>query len=174
MYPFTLRGTDPMSMWIIGNKWKNWKNVSGKKNTLSKTKYITGNQNTTKDSRAFCLILKQRKTTFLENTLVRSSDIMTNKQTDPWRCGEPLTDEEFREVRYATRIWLLQERVPLSFIEARIYLHEEKPESLNDIATRFGIPLEEIARTESSVKMKVENAEQKREIFFGHSPIYPA
>ena len=98
---------------------------------------------------------------------------MTDEKTGPWRCGDPLTYEEFREIRYATRIWLLQERVPLSFIEARIYLHEEKPETLNDIATRFGIPLEEIARTEPSIRKKVENAEQKREIFFGHSPINP-
>ena len=60
----------------------------------------------------------------------------------PWQHGEILTDEEFRMVRYATRSWLLQERVPLSFVQARIYLHEEKPETLEEIAEKFNLPID--------------------------------
>lgn len=37
-----------------------------------------------------------------------------------WVVGGILTDEEFREVRYATRSWLLQERVPLTFVQADV------------------------------------------------------
>lgn len=70
---------------------------------------------------------------------------MPKQKTRPWRQGEPLSEEEFRELRYATRMWLLQERVPLSFVEARIYLHREKPETLGDIARRFGLSEKEVA-----------------------------
>ena len=99
---------------------------------------------------------------------------MTKGKSRPWRYGEPLTDAEFREVRYATRMWLLQERVPLSFIEARIYLREEKPESLEDIALRFGMSIEGVHRLEPEIRKKVENARGQREIFFGHDPVYPS
>lgn len=98
---------------------------------------------------------------------------MTKQKSRPWRYGEPLTDEEFREVRYATRMWLLQERVPLSFVEARIYLHEEKPETFEEIAQRFNLTVEKIQKMEPEIKSKVEDAMSQREIFFGHTPIYP-
>jgi len=90
-----------------------------------------------------------------------------------WTLDEILSDEEFRMVRYATRMWLLQERVPLSFIEARIYLHDEKPETLEDIAERFGYPIDEIRGSIPEIEKKVEGAMKEREIFFGHTAIYP-
>lgn len=94
-------------------------------------------------------------------------------RSHPWRSGEPLTEDEFREVRYATRIWLLQERVPLSFAEARIYLRREKPETPEDIARRFGLSAEDILRSDPEIIGKVAKAEAERDIFFGHGPICP-
>ena len=91
----------------------------------------------------------------------------------PWQHGEILTDEEFRMVRYATRSWLLQERVPLSFVQARIYLHEEKPETLEEIAEKFNLPIDRVKEAEPIIRKKVEDAEKERDIFFGHSPIFP-
>lgn len=91
----------------------------------------------------------------------------------PWQHGEILTNEEFRMVRYATRSWLLQERVPLSFVQARIYLHEEKPETLEEIAEMFNLPINKVKEAESIIRKKVEDAEKERDIFFGHSPIFP-
>ena len=91
----------------------------------------------------------------------------------PWQHGEILTDEEFRMVRYATRSWLLQERVPLSFVQARIYLHEEKPETLEEIAEKFNLPIDKVREAEPIIKKKVKDAEKERDIFFDHSPIYP-
>lgn len=91
----------------------------------------------------------------------------------PWQHGEILTDEEFRVVRYATRSWLLQERVPLSFVQARIYLHEEKPETLEEIAEKFNLPIDRVKEAEPIIRKKVEDAEKERDIFFGHSPIFP-
>ena len=114
------------------------------------------------------------KSIFLAITQNRSSISMSKKKTRPWRYGEPLTDEEFHDVRYATRMWLLQERVPLSFVEARIFLHEEKPETLEEIALRFGLSIEDVLRSEPEIRKKVEEAMDDREIFFGHTPIYPS
>lgn len=98
---------------------------------------------------------------------------MSDGKTRPWRYGEPLTNEEFRMIRYATRSWLLQERVPLTFLQARIYLHKEKPETLEEIAERFGLPIEKVLEAESIIRKKVEEAEKERDIFFSHTPIYP-
>ena len=98
---------------------------------------------------------------------------MSKEKTQPWYPGRILNDEEFRMVRYATRSWLLQERVPLTFVQARIYLHEEKPESLKEIAERFGLPLEAVLEAEPAIRNKVKDAMKEREIFFGHGPIYP-
>ena len=91
----------------------------------------------------------------------------------PWQHGEILTEEEFRMVRYATRSWLLQERVPLSFIQARIYLHEEKPETLEEIAEKFNLPINKVKEAEPIIRKKVEEVEKERDIFFGHTPIFP-
>ncbi len=91
----------------------------------------------------------------------------------PWQHGEILTEEEFRMVRYATRSWLLQERVPLSFVQARIYLHVEKPETLEEIAEKFNLPINKVKEAEPIIRKKVEDAEKEREIFFGHDPIFP-
>ena len=91
----------------------------------------------------------------------------------PWQHGEILTEEEFRMVRYATRSWLLQERVPLSFVQARIYLHDEKPETLEEIAELFNLPIDKVIEAEPIIRKKVEDAEKERDIFFGHSPIFP-
>lgn len=91
----------------------------------------------------------------------------------PWQHGDILTNEEFRMVRYATRSWLLQERVPLSFVQARIYLHEEKPETLEEIAEMFNLPINKVKEAEPIIRKKVEDAEKERDIFFGHSPIFP-
>ncbi len=91
----------------------------------------------------------------------------------PWQHGEILTEEEFRIVRYATRSWLLQERVPLSFVQARIYLHEEKPETLEEIAEKFNLPINKVKEAEPIIRKKVEDAEKERDIFFGHDPIFP-
>lgn len=96
---------------------------------------------------------------------------MTKVKMHPWAYGEELSESEFHEVRYATRMWLLQERVPLTFIQARIYLHDEKPESLEDIAVRFGIPIEEVVNAEPYIREKVSKAMESRDIFFGHEPI---
>ena len=98
---------------------------------------------------------------------------MSKEKTQPWYPGRILSDEEFRMVRYATRSWLLQERVPLTFVQARIYLHKEKPETLKEIAERFGLPLEKVIEAEPVIRKKVEDAEKERDIFFGHQPIFP-
>ena len=74
-----------------------------------------------------------------------------------WVVGGRLTDEEFREVRYATRSWLLQERVPLTFIQARVYLHLERPETLESIAEDFGLP-----RTKSRSRRNISGRRSRR------------
>ena len=89
---------------------------------------------------------------------------MSKEKTQPWYPSM---------VRYTTRSWLLQERVPLTFVQTRIYLHKEKPESLEEIAERFGLPLEAVLEAEPAIRKKVEDAMKEREIFFGHEPIYP-
>ncbi len=98
---------------------------------------------------------------------------MTKEKSRPWKLGDKVTDEEFRLIRYATRMRLLQERVPLTFVQARIYLREEKSESIEDIATRFGLSPEEVERAEPYIRGKVEEAMKERDIFFGHEPIIP-
>ncbi|MBR4504286.1 MAG: hypothetical protein IKP20_04875 [Candidatus Methanomethylophilaceae archaeon] len=90
-----------------------------------------------------------------------------------WVVGGKLTDEEFREVRYATRSWLLQERVPLTFVQARIFLHHERPETLESISKEFGLPLDKVKESEKLIREKVEEAMERREVFFGHGPLYP-
>ena len=103
----------------------------------------------------------------------RNSPTNKKAKSRPWWYGTTLTEDEFRAVRYATRIWLLQERVPLTFVEARIYLHDEKPETLDYIAERFGLDKDDLPSMEETVKEKVRKAEEQRDIFFGHGPIYP-
>ena len=90
-----------------------------------------------------------------------------------WVVGGRLTDEEFREVRYATRSWLLQERVPLTFVQARIFLHRERPETLESISEEFGLPLDKVKESEKLIREKVGKATAEREVFFGHGPLYP-
>ena len=90
-----------------------------------------------------------------------------------WVVGGKLTDEEFHEVRYATRSWLLQERVPLTFVQARIFLHREMPETLESISREFGLPLDKVKESEKLIRNKVEKATAEREVFFGHNPLYP-
>ena len=50
-------------------------------------------------------------------------------------------------------------------------IHEEKPESLEDISDKFNVPLEDILEMEPSIREKVDAAIQQREVFFGHDPI---
>ena len=93
-------------------------------------------------------------------------------KTRRWVVGGRLTDEEFRMVRYATRSWLLQERVPLTFVQARVYLHRERPETLGSIAEDFDLPLNKVEESEKHIMEKVEKAMAEREILFGHDPLY--
>jgi len=93
-------------------------------------------------------------------------------KTRRWVVGGKLTDEEFRMVRYATRSWLLQERVPLTFVQARVYLHRERPETLGSIAEDFDLPLNKVEKSEKHIREKVEKAMAEREILFGHNPLY--
>lgn len=86
---------------------------------------------------------------------------------------ETLTREQFLKVRYATRLWLLQERAHLTFMEARCYLREERNETVKSLAESFGVDEPTIEHTIEEAERKYEEASKLYEIFFGHGPVYP-
>lgn len=51
-----------------------------------------------------------------------------------------------------------------------MYLHRERLES---ISKEFGLPLDKVIESEEPIREKVEEAMAKREVLFGHGPLYP-
>ncbi len=62
--------------------------------------------------------------------------------------------------------------MPLTFIQARVYLHHERPETLESIAEDFGLPLNKVEKSEKHIRKKVGKAMAERETLFGHDPLY--
>jgi hypothetical protein len=83
------------------------------------------------------------------------------------------TEREFRFIRYSTRVWLLQERAGLSFADARIYTHREKPESFADIDEKFSFEPGESERRYPQVCAEVEEKLKTVDVFCGFDPVYP-
>ncbi|MCH3978673.1 MAG: hypothetical protein LKJ94_00530 [Candidatus Methanomethylophilus sp.] len=79
---------------------------------------------------------------------------------------------EFRFIRYAARVWLLQERGGLSFAEARIYTHDERPETFSEIDEKFGFEPGESERSYPEICAQVEEKLKTTDIFCGFTPVY--
>ena len=76
---------------------------------------------------------------------------------------------EFRMFRYTHRLWLLQENADLTFVEARIYLHKERCESLEKLSKEFDIEITDEYYEE--IVKKVEEIEKTKDIFLGYTPL---
>ncbi len=84
------------------------------------------------------------------------------------------TEENFRLMRYSTRIWLLQEYLRLSLMDARIFTRKERPESIEDIAAFFHEDPDSLKARIPMVEWKVSKAlEENPNFFHGYTPVYP-
>lgn len=78
-----------------------------------------------------------------------------------------------RKTNYCIRMWLLQEVVGCTFLEARIYLRKERNETLKDLASVYNMPLHELQVIEQSATEKVSRVQSTKQLFYGFEPIYP-
>lgn len=78
-----------------------------------------------------------------------------------------------RKTNYCIRLWLLQELADCTFLEARIYLRNERNETLEKIASLNHMNINEIQLIEQSANEKVHRAKSKGDLFHGFEPIYP-
>jgi len=84
------------------------------------------------------------------------------------------TEENFRRIRYCMRIWILQDCLGFSLMDARIYTRGERPETLEDIAAFFHADLDSVRARIPMVEWKVSEALKKDPNFFhGYAPVYP-
>ncbi len=86
----------------------------------------------------------------------------------------PCSEEDFRRIRYSTRIWILQENLKLSLMDARIYTRRERPETIEDIAEFFGTDAGLLESRIPEIENKLESAlEEDPNFFHGYGPVYP-
>ena len=85
----------------------------------------------------------------------------------------PCNDERKVKIRYAFRMMLVQERVCLSYKEARIYLHAERCEAFEMLAEFFGTDVATIEKIYERATEKVERESKLHEVFMDYDPIYP-
>lgn len=87
-----------------------------------------------------------------------------------WYYGEFLTKEEFRQVRYAKRLWFLQ-GAGFSYADARLYLHRERPEALEDLSLLLSEDSEILKNRFAEICAEVEAMLEKEDIFHGHTSL---
>jgi|GEM_PF-3260521 len=84
------------------------------------------------------------------------------------------TENDFRRIRYSMRIWILQENLELSLMDARIYTRRERPESIEEITAFFGTDTESVESRIPEIESKVEAAlERDPNFFHGYEPVFP-
>lgn len=74
---------------------------------------------------------------------------------------------------YCIRLWLLQEIAGCTFLEARLYLREERRETTESICRSYNITMEEAEVSIENARRKIEKASKSRNVFRGYTPIYP-
>lgn len=82
-----------------------------------------------------------------------------------------MTDDRAPQIRYAVRLWLLQERACLSYCEARAYLMDERCETLEDLAKAFSCTTDQVSDIRARAERKVSEANAVRDVFMGYGPI---
>lgn len=91
------------------------------------------------------------------------------------RLWEASSDDDVRLVGYAVRFWALQNRAGLSALEAACYLHDEIPETLDEVARDFGADAGDMPEIFERSVLKVGEASRCRDVFLGHhAPLPPA
>lgn len=84
-----------------------------------------------------------------------------------------MTFEQFHYMRYATRVWLLQERARLNYYDARLYLRREWPGTIENLCEVLRCSEERLLKEAERVDKIVEEELKHTDIFLGHGPIYP-
>lgn len=86
---------------------------------------------------------------------------------------KPCEDERKVKIRYAFRMMLVQERVCLSYKEARVYLHEERCETFEMLAEFFDTDVATIKKIYKHAAEKVDKESKIHNVFMDYDPIYP-
>ncbi len=81
--------------------------------------------------------------------------------------------EREREVRYCTRLWLLQEIAGCTFLEARAYIRRERNETVAFLAEAYSISEDDVLAAVASAEAKAAEAEARGDFFHGYGPMYP-
>ncbi|MBR6204154.1 MAG: hypothetical protein IKQ60_03715 [Candidatus Methanomethylophilaceae archaeon] len=81
--------------------------------------------------------------------------------------------ERERKVRYCTRLWLLQEIVGCTFLEARAYLRRERNETVASLAEAYSITEDDVLAAIASAEAKAAEVEAGGDLFHGYGPMYP-
>ncbi len=88
-----------------------------------------------------------------------------------WFRGDFLNKNE-GQVRYCTRLWLLQEIAGCTFLEARAYLRRERNETAASLAEAYSISEDEVLAAIASAEAKAAEAETGGDLFHGYGPMY--
>jgi len=86
-------------------------------------------------------------------------------------AGEPMEIEEFQQIRYGMALWMLQENAGLSYKEARVFLAEERFESVEYLAKALNMTKQGIYNLSSSAKAKMGAIEDFDAVFKGYYPL---
>lgn len=78
-----------------------------------------------------------------------------------------------KKVRYAIRLWLLQEIAGCTFLEARAYLCRERNETVASLAEAYSITEDDVLAAIASTERKAAEAEANGDLFHGYVPMYP-
>lgn len=76
------------------------------------------------------------------------------------------------KVNYCIRLWLLQEIAGCTFVEGRLFLKDERKESIETICNEHRLEISEGEKLLESAKKKVSDIGEDR-IFHGYTAIYP-
>ncbi|MCL2317998.1 MAG: hypothetical protein FWC44_02955 [Methanomassiliicoccaceae archaeon] len=78
---------------------------------------------------------------------------------------------EYQQVRYGMALWMLQENAGLSFKEARVFLADERGESVDHLAKELKVTKQAIYNLSSAAKAKIEKIEDLDAVFKGYYPL---
>ena len=67
----------------------------------------------------------------------------------------------------------MQEVAGCSFLEARVYLRRERNETLEELASKYDMDIDEIRAIEKIADEKAGRVQSSGNLFYGHEPIYP-
>jgi len=85
--------------------------------------------------------------------------------------GEPIDIFEYRQIRYGMALWMLQENAGFSFKEARVFLADERGESVDRLAKELKITKQAVYNLASSARAKIEKIEDLDSVFKGYYPL---